>query len=761
MGKSQLWQSKLLLLVSSLVVLQCLIRAAIDEHSNEWRAHQTAYATALAEKARRSNKPSPEFPIEVRQAYLSHLDLKRVDRCTTCHVGIDNPGFADAEQPLTAHSGGLLQHHPPDKFGCTICHEGQGRATEKDAAHGHVPHWNKPLLVGDFIQASCSKCHQDDPIPQAPVLARGRRLMRDLGCVDCHKAGGIVAENKVGPRLDAIGSKVSRKWLNKWLTDSKDYLPHGKMPHYGLTPYAANALAAYLMTFRDTSIDELRRQEGDYDEGATVYREAQCIVCHVTKLDYADNPVGGTIGPDLRKLGNKVNQRWLMAFFKNPHAFLPNTKMPRYHFRDREVLNLSQFAIEEWVDFDLLDAEEAQPQPPADEPELIQQGQRLYVELDCGNCHELRGVKTKGSGPDLTFIGSRPVHQFDFGKARVRRSLPDFFYTKLRSPKTLHSMFRLAEEQNPLQTIWRNLKPASLFSDSAKLPDGTGHQRLDWILQRTQEVGLLDGKRSLPNGTAEIQTKWLVGVLNEVDGLSALKMPDFQLSKADAAAITIALMSLTKETVSSKQYEVPSRTKVIFNPKDAFGTLERRYRCLSCHTIRDSGDLLASDLTYQGSRVNREWLYHYMNKPYSMRRTITIAMPIFHFPDKDSRFMADYMSQVFVDTRIGANWKQHKDKARAQRGKQLFDEKGCIACHQRHETGGDVGPSLTTQVPEFPHGTWVGDKLQGAWIYEWLKNPQALLPDTLEPNLGLSDQETLDLTAYLLTLKNPEFQGKK
>ena len=87
------------------------------------------------------------------------------------------------------------------------------------------------------------------------------------------------------------------------------------------------------------------------------------------------------------------------------------------------------------------------------------------------------------------------------------------------------------------------------------------------------------------------------------------------------------------------------------------------------------------------------------------------------------------------------------DKADAERGKSLFDAKGCIACHQLHGAGGDVGPSLTTQVPEFPQGTWAGDKLKGEWVYTWLKNPHGMLPDTIEPNLVLSDQAALDLTA--------------
>jgi cytochrome c2 len=225
--------------------------------------------------------------------------------------------------------------------------------------------------------------------------------------------------------------------------------------------------------------------------------------------------------------------------------------------------------------------------------------------------------------------------------------------------------------------------------------------------------------------------------------------------------LTVALMGHTEVSIPSKRYEVPQVQKTAFEPKDRFGELERHYRCLSCHSVRGSGDRRASDLTHEGSRVNRQWLYHYLNTPYSMRRTLTIAMPIFHFNDEDSRFMADYMSMVFVDTELGADWERERDHSDAPRGKALFDSKGCIACHQLHGTGGDIGPSLTTQVPEFPQGTWVGDKLKGNWIYQWLHNPQALVPDTLEPNLGLSDQECLDLTAYLLTLKNPDAQEKK
>ncbi|MFV1965535.1 MAG: cytochrome c family protein [Pirellulaceae bacterium] len=750
---------KMLLLVSSLVCVVYLLLAAFEENvTAEWRGEQLRYARFLAETSQDAKNRKVDYTLDVRQNYLP--DLERLDRCITCHVGIDDPECKSQSQPLTSHPGTILEHHPSDKFGCTVCHQGQGRATDKDAAHGQVAYWDKPLLSGDFVQSTCATCHQGDEVAQAPVLTRGRHLLRELGCVGCHKAGEIAKEEKAGPRLSWTGSKVSRKWLIQWLTDPEQYLPKAKMPNFGLSPGEVNALAAYLMTFRNAEIDNLKEVEGDSEAGAALYRESQCIVCHVTKLDYADNPVGGEIGPSLLRIGNKVTPPWLVTFLRDPHAFLPNAKMPGYHFSDQEARNLSQYVIEEWTDYDLADAEEAEPDPPPATPDQIEMGKKLFAALDCTGCHDLTPQDAWPAAPDLTYIGSTPTHLLAFGDAKVPHTLPDFFYTKLKSPRSLFHRFQVPAGEQPVPALWENLHPTVLFSGSRPLPERSTDQQLAWILEQVQQVGMVDAKLALPDGPIVEQSQWLLKVLNDAGALNQLRMPDFHLSDEDAEALTIALMSLSEASAPSKRYEVPSPRKVVFNPKDEFGELQRHYRCLSCHKIRDSGDLLASDLTYEGNRVKREWLYHYLNEPYSMRRMLTIAMPIFHFPEQDSRLMADYVSHVFVDSQMGALWKREHDKADPQRGKELFDAKGCIACHQRFDEGGDVGPSLTTQVPEFPQGTWVGDKLKGQWIFQWLKDPQSLLPETIEPNLGLSDQEALDLTSYLLTLRNPEYAKK-
>ena len=77
-------------------------------------------------------------------------------------------------------------------------------------------------------------------------------------------------------------------------------------------------------------------------------------------------------------------------------------------------------------------------------------------------------------------------------------------------------------------------------------------------------------------------------------------------------------------------------------------------------------------------------------------------------------------------------------------GKQLYEVKyQCQSCHTIGGTGGYVGPNLNNA------GNW----LTPAWIEAWLRNPQALQRDTIEPRRNFTDEEVRALTAYLMTLR--------
>lgn len=77
-------------------------------------------------------------------------------------------------------------------------------------------------------------------------------------------------------------------------------------------------------------------------------------------------------------------------------------------------------------------------------------------------------------------------------------------------------------------------------------------------------------------------------------------------------------------------------------------------------------------------------------------------------------------------------------------GKRLYSNKyGCNGCHSLGEEGGKVGPALDR----------AGFRLNGTWIYRWVKNPQAMKAETRMPALGLSDNDAKAVTMYLGTLR--------
>src|SRR5204863_8686955 len=135
-------------------------------------------------------------------------------------LGYEWPGVLPPSlpEPLAPHASlPYLDAHPFGEFGCTPCHGGQGFATDEAAAHGHVEHWDEPLLGdrlakryglsrADLMQVRCNGCHRrDEATPGMDLVNRGKVLFRKNKCLVCHMVeghGGLKA-----PDLTYIGDK--------------------------------------------------------------------------------------------------------------------------------------------------------------------------------------------------------------------------------------------------------------------------------------------------------------------------------------------------------------------------------------------------------------------------------------------------------------------------------------------------------------------------------------------------------------------------
>jgi hypothetical protein len=137
-----------------------------------------------------------------------------VDRCESCHLGIRSSipirasdmvptgrGRLSRPDPLArafvSHPNPeLLKTHDPEKFGCSSCHWGNGRATTSvEKGHGENRFWIHPLFKKENTEAGCNQCHAADRVLQgAGVLNQGKDLFYQRGCVGCHRYEGFDRE---------------------------------------------------------------------------------------------------------------------------------------------------------------------------------------------------------------------------------------------------------------------------------------------------------------------------------------------------------------------------------------------------------------------------------------------------------------------------------------------------------------------------------------------------------------------------------------
>jgi cytochrome c1 len=92
--------------------------------------------------------------------------------------------------------------------------------------------------------------------------------------------------------------------------------------------------------------------------------------------------------------------------------------------------------------------------------------------------------------------------------------------------------------------------------------------------------------------------------------------------------------------------------------------------------------------------------------------------------------------------------------ADVKRGRQLVNDKGCVACHSFPDVQwprGGLGPSLEN----FGRQGLIAGRLpnQPGVLVRFVRDAPAHLPGTAMPAIPMTDQEARDVTAYLLQLK--------
>jgi mono/diheme cytochrome c family protein len=243
---------------------------------------------------------------------------------------------------------GSMSPHPMQKFGCTICHQGQGSATSFEYA-SHTPsspqqasewehdygwaynhHWIFPMYPKQFAESGCVKCHHEivdleaSPKfaePPAPTLVKGYEIVRNFGCFGCHEINGYNGPTKrVGPDVraePAFYAAAAQIRADK-----------------GFSQLPADAKEWVTQLIEQPGDDTVRRRLYEFvSADAQSEKPVLSASGQRTEALLKDIETPGTfrkVGPSLRHVASKDSFEFLYSWVHNPRDFRPSTKMPRF-----------------------------------------------------------------------------------------------------------------------------------------------------------------------------------------------------------------------------------------------------------------------------------------------------------------------------------------------------------------------------------------------------------------------------------------------
>lgn len=676
--------------------------------------------------------------LQVQQIVLEDIQddyhfakVQKVDRCTTCHLGIDQKGFENAPQPFKTHPNldlylSSTSAHPIEKFGCTTCHGGSGQAVSfNDTAHTprdkkqaeewaknhdwrEMAKWEQKMLPLQHTQASCAKCHNSVvEVPKADKLNRGRKLASELGCVNCHTVNDVENHWKAGPDLTRVSSKLSEEWISKWLDNPKDFRASTKMPRVfhlsntsGPEDKAKNeAVIQSIVSYLSKNSEPLELLQapasGDAIKGETLVKELGCLGCH----QVGSSTNSGTYGPELSGLGSKVSADWLFTWLKNPKHVSQGTRMPSLRLSDEEASNITAYLLTlknpefesktiaaakmAVVDELILESmqgtlrrseAEAELKKMSGDEKMQYLGKKSITHQGCFGCHNINGFENmKPIGADLSDEGRKDIHKFDFGFTHIE------------------------------------------------------HTRHDWIVQKLKNPRIFDD--------GKIKSYY-----------EKLRMPQFDLTDEEISDLTTFVLSQTEE-------QMPLTVQKTLTPADHKTEdgrlLVQKLNCAGCHTmdgklgtlreITEDKGAAPPNISGEGAKAQEKWLYEFLHAPTTIRPWLKVRMPSFEFSKDELSTLVHYFNNLSgQELQVTGTVIPTTTPEKLAAGKELFDALQCVKCHQVSPEAAAMGTSFLA-----PDLTLTKHRLKPDWVHQWVRDPQTLEEGTMMPTFFSDGQSPL------------------
>lgn len=298
---------------------------------------------------------------DVRQR-LNYLESYTTDRCTTCHVAIDDPAFSretlarKLEQSLPAINDALRRMKPPRPpldFPPPPIIDSSG--TVKLTAGSVTEHWGlltreqqheyfEKLLaqVNHYLTLSGRKTIKlAEPLFAHPDLdlyvnVDSPHPMNLMGCTVCHEGNPQETEFVLAAHSPP-SHEVEKRWKDEYYVHilGVPNVTFETMAHYWDRPMRWPQYTEASCTKCHTEAADVDRFRGErrgqrINEGRYLFASLGCVNCH-NEDSLKDSR---KVGPELTHIASKLKPEFVDPWIYFPQKFRPTTRMP--HFFEQE-----------------------------------------------------------------------------------------------------------------------------------------------------------------------------------------------------------------------------------------------------------------------------------------------------------------------------------------------------------------------------------------------------------------------------------------
>ena len=512
----------------------------------------------------------------------------------------------------------------------------------------------------------------------------GQLLLTELSCTACHVSKDAGLQAKRGPVLTGVGNRLQTTWVESLLLDPQRSKPGTTMPAIladlpeSERTRAALALSAYLASLtqpfpeiKGSGLNPVPFEfwnRGDTQHGRELFHQVGCVACHnpdetyeVVKVQPSplDQLLEELDPEELAEMGlssaarrvksvpfpqfdQKYTRESLTHFLLNPHGVRPSGRMPDFQLRAVDAADIAAF---------LLGGKAPQSEPVPKDAALVNEGQKLFIERRCINCHDIPGLNSK---PAKSLAELDPSHQWC--DANAPQGQPLYELDEQQRIALLAAVSGLVVESPLKQSL---LQLNCLACHERDKAGGVGRFRKPYF-ETVGNIDIGDEGRLPPALTGvgrKLNQKSLTDVLtgkSRIRPHMTIQMPLFpaammkSLPAAFAAADGTGKLRVEEDVFDlGKQAELRQAGRQLMD----FG-------CVQCHAF--NGEALPGtvgvDLVGITSRVQPEWFHEFLLNPASLKdRT---RMPTF-FPD--GRSASQQVLAGNVEQQIAAMWAYLKD----------------------------------------------------------------------------------------------------